>query len=148
MSDIFVFETLPTPDVPRLRKTLEHIEAHPDEWFQDYYAVDMDLAHKSRFSMSSLAETDHPVTMCGTACCFAGQVVSDAGYRFAFRPDEVTTLHCVDPRTGHAVQISHAARELLGITSSEACSLFDGDNTLEDLRQIVGLIAERAGEKL
>lgn len=45
---------LPTPNLPLLRKVLDHIDAHPDQWNQNlFFATDT-------------------ASSCGTVCCVAG----------------------------------------------------------------------------
>src|SRR6478609_6380573 len=53
--------TDPVPNLPLLRKVLEHIDAHPEEWHQSVWAME-----------TSASE-------CGTAFCVAGHTVVMAG---------------------------------------------------------------------
>jgi hypothetical protein len=56
-----------TLDVPRLRKALEFVTDHPEEWRQLYWAVRSDT--------------------CGTKACLAGRIVLQAGVELDWRPD-------------------------------------------------------------
>jgi hypothetical protein len=49
-----------------LRKALEHITAHPEEWDQDQWAA--------------------RGIVCGTSCCLAGTIALQQGYAFDFHP--------------------------------------------------------------
>jgi len=128
----------PAPDlnVPALRKTLEWVEAEAargeeSAWRQESYATR---------------------TACGTAFCAAGYVAAElVGARPHFDavadPDgELVTDVCVLP-DGEFASIDSVAREELGLTSRESMRLFDGTNSLEDVRRIVGRLLETAGDR-
>ena len=115
-----------TPNVPLLRKTLEHIEAHPEQWNQEFWR-------------------------CGTGMCFAGTAcdldggewMADGSAHLArregeqFQPDEWAPGREV-------IHARFRARTVLGLTRHQAAALFCADNTLPDLRRIVG---ELCGEQ-
>jgi hypothetical protein len=146
----------PTPDVPRLRKTLEHITAHPDEWDQSFWAVDWEMYREYWCGDGPVLKRRLAMTMgrpaCGTAYCVAGRTVVDAGCQIVMKADG-GAYQCIDPGR-HAssapdvCNISHKARELLGLTRDEAIALFEETNTLNDLWRIGQRIAARAGEVL
>lgn len=101
-------------NVPLLRKTLEHITAHPEEWNQRMWAR---------------------VTDCGTACCVAGWAVQFAGHQLGEPECECGTCsdvsHLDDGR-----RISDVAADVLGLDpSGNACDLFSPSNTLADIWQ-------------
>jgi len=119
-----------TPNVPLLRKTLEHIEAHPEEWNQEYWR-------------------------CGTTMCFAGTACHLDGGEWVTESAQSTQdldgLHNGefvmrrdgeerDQRWGHEAYVHCATRaqRVLGITPGAADKLFDEENTLDDLRRLVG----------
>lgn len=80
-------------DVPILRKALEHITAHPDEWEQKRWATK---------------------TLCGTSCCLAGTILAQQGYNFVFPEGDWDTEY-VTKDDGPAEYIPRvAAKELLG----------------------------------
>lgn len=95
--------------ITRMMQTLQNIEADPDSWNNKHYRNQ------------------------GT-CCFAARVALDAGATW-WRPTEY-----VDPYVdwfGHEVHCRTVAKELLGLSQSEAVELFQGTNSLDDLRRIV-----------
>lgn len=42
MTTELVLDVAPTPNIPLLRKVMEHIESHPDEWDQNYWRTATD----------------------------------------------------------------------------------------------------------
>lgn len=144
----------PVPDIPRLRKVLEHVTAHPEEWYQASYAVDISdrrRAYLANLSGETAIDVGSRGDFCGTALCFAGQTVVDAGYTPVWTPHRITTSLCLAPGlvdTNYTELISDVAQTLLGLTDKEQDELFDGHNTLEDLWRIAREIAARAGEEL
>lgn len=87
-------------------------------------------------------ETGLPLTACGSAGCLAGNAVVSAGRELVWRQDEYhtasgwklgwTASECKLPN-GDVKMIETEARDLFGLTSDQARSLFDGDNSLETL---------------
>lgn len=118
-----------TPNVALLRQTLAHIEAHPEQWNQEMWANE-----------------------CGTAFCFAGHAVLQAGchilasretVEWSTIPSEIATA--AFPLRGSAPSIRAVAMRLLGLDDGQALTLFCGDNSLDDLERIVDdLCAESA----
>lgn len=113
-----------------LRKELEHITAHPDEWNQSFW-----IARSTR-------------TACGTSGCLAGNTVLHAGWQVS-----TTTGKLVDVRDwpshtafdtvtrNHVTRcVKSAARHELGLTPAETRVLFDAANQLIDLWVIAELI--------
>jgi hypothetical protein len=104
-----------TINVPLLRKTLEHITAHPEEHNQSFWAVQ---------------------TPCGTAYCLAGHAVQLAGHEILWTDvcpcgcdsRERSAWHCTDGR-----EIEYVATEELGLTEDQADDLFESRNTLHYL---------------
>lgn len=111
-------------NVPLLRKTLEHIEAHPEEHNQRVWAVR---------------------TSCGTAACLAGWVVQLAGRDLDW-VDGVcgpfATHVQVDEET---VSIRAMAMMELGLDGTRANILFDSDNSRA---QLWGLANEYTGGEI
>lgn len=109
-------------DVPRMRKTLEHVTAHPEEWDQGMWAQQ---------------------TACGTTACFAGHVVADAGYDFLWglngetNPDgSYNTDAWYASVDGQKQYISVVAARLLGLSLEQAESMFSVANGLGDLWEL------------
>jgi hypothetical protein len=148
-------ERAPRPDIPLMRKVFDHIKVNQELWNQENWAVSLD-----RDVADGLAvETDH----CGTAYCFAGWVAALDGYthmaytldisesgpdarRILPQPHEppptgASTALADDD--GWTVNVSDYAQARLGLNNYWASGLFDGDNTLKDLEEIINLM-ERA----
>lgn len=138
----------PTPDIPRLRKVLEHITAHPEEHVQDAWAIryieDGEPFSEYCAPIRQFLESARQKG-CGTAMCVAGHVVHQAGYDIDWNSGYLTEW-C--RKSGDSRGISPVAQELLGLDSKSARELFRCSNTLEDLWRIAREIAERAGEQL
>lgn len=92
--------------------------------------------------------------VCGTAFCIAGQVAWQNEYRMLLDPADLTANSCIKERPtnkrdnhGHViwedvpgaqpVDIEHIAADLLGITAREANRVFDGNNTITNLKERV-----------
>lgn len=102
-----------TPDIDLLDRVMDHIETHPEEYFQ------LDW-------------------VCGTTACVGGRTCILSGDTpklirrgTQIRADFVVTV------AGDTRDIGDRARELLGLTSEQADRLFWGDNTLDDVRSMV-----------
>lgn len=111
------------PNVALLRQTLAHIETHPEEWNQQVYR-------------------------CRTGMCFAGWAVELDGGQWAAEPDHVDRhvsdedlLPRPDDPANHIVDglvdVRDRAERILGLHGDQAFDLFDANNTLPMLRQIV-----------
>jgi hypothetical protein len=102
------------PDTALADRVLAHIETHPKEWDQTWYAE------------------RHP---CGTAYCFAGHTVRLAHPTAEFLfGDSLAAAVRVD---GVEHYIGELAAKLLDLSHLDELALFDGSNTLEDLRAMV-----------
>ena len=116
-------------NIDLLDRTLAHIEAHPEHW-------------------------DQTVWRCDSAMCFAGWTAELAGGKWLLPegdahadylapepgddPDE--TGGCcqhLDSGIDSGIAAENRARRLLGLTEKQSARLFDGSNTLDDLRRIV-----------
>lgn len=118
-------------NVPLLRKTLEHVREHPEEWRQHSWG------QYSRLS-------------CGTVGCFAHHAVRLDGGKF-ISATRVAAEDGDDPEYvelvlgQRAVPVRYRAQRALGLSGGTR-GLFWGANTLEDLERIVGkLIREAEG---
>jgi len=97
-------------NVPLLRKALEHITAHPEEWDQTQWAQQ---------------------TSCGTACCVAGHVALMTGHEIDFGRVDVYSEMVTHTTTGRYIE--DVARYELGLTSDQSRILFDEMNRLPTL---------------
>lgn len=108
------------PNTKLLKRTLNYIEAHPDEWDQKHWAS---------------------WTQCGTAYCFAGWTVALAhpgaspDFSEGASPDGETTGYVVVD--GESVDIEEFATELLDLSGEQADALFCATNSLDELRRQV-----------
>lgn len=108
-----------TIDVPRLRKELEYVTAHREQWSQGTWL------HR---------------TSCGTVGCFAGNVALNAGYLPVYERSKHTTTLTV--RLSHEHDDRHVAdvaAEVLGLSVKQLNSLFAATNTLYDLWNLASL---------
>lgn len=113
-------------NVPLLKETLAYIEAHPEEWDQSKWR-------------------------CGTGACFAGHAAILHGAKWRnLAPDD---MRIIAPG-GEVRYVDSYAREALGLKAEVyvdhdgdtefGVELFDGHNTLDDLRRIVGELCAQA----
>lgn len=106
-------------NAPLLRKVLEHITEHPDEWFQGMWAKR---------------------SACGTACCVAGHVAVMTGHELIFDSDGEASF-VQDGRW-----ISTVATEELRLPDQDPESyephLFAGFNSLPDLWRIANELTD------
>lgn len=103
----------PQINVPLLRKTLEHITAHPEEWDQAVW-----MRQSGR-------------TECGTAGCVAGWAVTFAGHTLDFESAVIFWGEAQYLDDGR--EIEQAAQDELGLTDDQADRLFAEHNALTDL---------------
>lgn len=101
---------------------------------------------------------------CETAYCMAGQTVVQAGYRLVYNDDHRGLLRadmCVltqpngrfdakgrplhDDVPGTAKSIEGAAQAILGLTDTECEELFNGDNTVDQLKAMADDFLENRG---
>lgn len=109
-----------TPNVPLLRKVLEHIEAHPQEWEQSEWR-------------------------CETGMCFAGTCVDILGAKWAYPADiNDTDLAALIEWDGERRTCWDVARSELGLTDDQVGRLFRAENTLDDLRRYVAALESGA----
>lgn len=83
---------------------------------------------------------------CGTVACFAGwRGLLDGGVRVLVLDnfgDPLEVLSFPDGTKVHRGDLGHWAAKRLGLTTQQAAVLFDGTNTLEDLRAAVVALIE------
>lgn len=114
---------------PLLRKTMEHIEAHPEEHDQRYWGLQ---------------------TPCGTTMCFAGHAVVLAGLTPVWNKDdryflaEGEMIAAIDEEgTRWSVQVG--AARALGLGPDEADELFQECGDLNAVRRVVGAYLAEEG---
>lgn len=132
-------ETLPTPNLPLLRKVLDHVDAHPEEWVQSSWAIRGE-------ALDRVLEYHqvNAVPACGTAYCIAGHAVTMAGHDVLWLRHSSSTAATLT--NGEAV--GDAAQRELGLTNTEADHLFSGCNDRRQVQYAAERIARRAGEVL
>jgi hypothetical protein len=133
-------------NIPLLRKVVEWAEVENEltqgrTWYQGIWFGNEDYIayHISTNEISGLDITE--VFDCGTVMCLAGKIAFDAGWEPNF--DGANNAGSV-VRDGHVRDVEEVACELLGI-DMYATDLFDGDNTVEQIRYIA---EDLAGEPL
>ena len=149
--------TRTTVNRPLLLNTLAEIEAHPERWSQDSWAT---IFPGKKYRPDNICGTSF--CFAGHAAASAGLVPlvypdswedaydnGDEAYADYFVPYEVAkaarkaykrdgNLSAVREEIGATqVNIEKWARSELGLTYSQAGRLFNGDNTIEELRSIV-----------
>ncbi len=103
------------PNVPLLRQTMAHIEAHPEEWYQGSWR-------------------------CDTGMCFAGHTAIIDGATWTYpdiTDDEIFETELVTTPGREIMPVRDYASHALGLELGEAALLFAASNDLDDLRQIV-----------
>lgn len=130
---------------------VDELETHAGLWDQSTWG---DIARSDRFH--EIVATQKPnssgvVTVelapenaieCGTSFCFAGHTVLRAGDRplFTFNQDYPGTAKMFDVVTSddkRRMHVSTRAAELLELDATTADILFDAENNLDDIREIV-----------
>ena len=108
-----------TANIQLLRKVLEHVTDHPEEWNQGVWAVRND---------------------CGTAACIAGHTVLMTGHQVEWVSMSGATEKAIAVSQGPT--INRVAAHELGLTGYQADVLFNASNTLADLWWLAGQITD------
>lgn len=108
------------------------LAGQPSEWDQGHWAI-------HRPDGTPIAAS------CATACCIAGKTVAALGGRFLLEEDyglgyQIATD--AELPTGERVDVEDYARVQLGLDYEQADALFDGDNTITDVRRIIGALLD------
>lgn len=117
-------------NVPVLRKELEHITAHREEWQQSVWLRTTTL------------------TACGTVGCLAGNAVVHAGWAPVHNGELVDVRQHVGAqfdvvmRDGKTMSIRDAARQELGLEYWQANLLFGGSNSLVWLWEVADALTD------
>lgn len=112
-------------NVPLLRKTLEHIEAHPEEHIQSTWAIRGQLGE-----FIALFEADH-LPACGTAFCVAGHAVQFAGHEIEWTGESASSCSVQNATSNYSQSIEETAKKELGLSWPQAAELFAGCNSRE-----------------
>lgn len=125
-----------TINVPLAEKVLAQIMAAPDRWTQQSW-----LDRPYTPDQQSAEDT---VDNCNTSGCFAGWSVVLAGYKTGridgvLRvPESIQRQLAVGPEDSHArPSVQAVATHELGLTPDQASELFEADNSLRDLYQML-----------
>lgn len=122
-----------------LDSVLEYIKAHPTTWRQEswYKIVDRDTG--AMVNIVKEEETVEEVNSCGASFCFAGHVAIREGFPNPPKSNDDSWTRLALDSDGYSYHqdVSDFAETVLGLTWSQADTLFDGANTLQDLEEIV-----------
>lgn len=107
-------------NIPLLRKTLEYITAHPDEWEQGVWG--------KRVWQGNVCRTSH---------CLAGHAVVLNGDELSWTLNRYNGVRfaCLNDAP---MSIRDRAQELLGLTYYQAGQLFESANSLRKLWTLAG----------
>jgi len=114
-------------NAPLLRKTMDYIEEHPEEWYQAKWGIRR--------------------PGCGTRACFAGHALMLSGYELLNSIGSASLLTATHPGRDKVLTIAQAAKEELGLDMYEADALFCANNTMSGLRSIVTEFIDRAEQE-
>lgn len=117
----------PTPNLPLLRKVLDHIDTFPEEHNQGIWGFEIRWPDRTQ----DVVMRNRLEGKCDTAMCVAGWAVALG-----------------DPTLFAGIWTSYDAAALLGLTASEAEDLFYASNTRDEIQRFAERVAARAGERL
>lgn len=121
-------------------------------WYQGLWHTNFDSSNERVKEINGLRmEENH----CGTAFCVAGYAVQDqmvttttqTGYTFHSLPPVITNAQG-EEISSNAVGYEGAGRHVLGLTYTESTALFAGNNSKEDIREIMNSILASRGEEI
>lgn len=143
-------------NLPLMNKVMDKIEAEPDLHDQGVWSTfrtKIRTQPSMPFDMTAVELGVTPPT-CGTAYCFAGHAVYEAGHEILYavadyRYDENDKKYEVEfdaTKTGDGRSIKDVAGQELGLDDTEMAILFAPDRTRYQLRELVD--AANNGESL
>ncbi len=119
-----------------LIEIMNFIEEHPRTWRQGSWYVHVDPEtglEKASLRVEEVSE----VNSCGSSFCFAGHVALAEG--FPSPPLDNHSDWVRDSPDGGEL-VDEFARKRLGLNHDQADYLFDGGNSLDDLKKLVALL--------
>lgn len=121
-------DTLPQPNLPLLRKVLDHVDAHPKDWDQAFWGG---------------GQTAGEVAKCGTSMCLSGwaQYLSGAD-RIGFGTSGEQVLGLTDDEAEDLFVNTLDGREMRVVADCPSLSI------RERVQRVAEAIAARAGERL
>lgn len=142
-------------NVPLLRKVMEYIDEHPEDWEQGSWAThvpvrvdrleSLDAQGVLRWPKEQFTEEvelfDHRYA-CKTAYCFAGHAAVMSGA--TFKKINVITWNgeLVTTPEGKTMHVRSYAKKILGLTDTQASALFFGGHSRRSLRRLVNELIE------
>lgn len=119
-------EEVRIPNVPLLRKTMEYIEQHPDEWSQDVWSAKR---------------------ACGTTMCFAGTALHLSGHDFVYQPtNEDVEFAAMVRGFENDGSVGEVAARVLGLSEEQASAIFHCYTSRPDVLRVV--VEAAVGEAL
>lgn len=131
-----------------LDEVMEHIEAHKELWHQGSW-FRLFVNGWSIEAIDAMLREDPDKPPCGTAGCFAGNACLLSGYVPAFSASnkqgwseylQTDYVRLPEQDNGDKRLAYIVAQGLLGIDTATGTRLFDADNNLDDLREMVAHI--------
>lgn len=126
-----------------LDEILEFIKAHPKTWVQDSWYKNVDT--ETGVSIITIeTETVEDANSCGTSFCFAGHTAIHEGFPYPPKDDRQEWSRKVVESDGYSYRedTRDFAMKVLGLEYDQADSLFDADNSLENLEVMVQTLHE------
>lgn len=128
-----------TPNLELLHRVMDYIETHPKNWIQSSWFWITD--HNNDLVPHLIDVEVEEVNSCGTAMCFAGHAALMEGFPAPPKVQHTEWSRKIDgdfwPESVDAF-----ATKRLGLSSEVAEELFDSENTIEQLREMVDYITE------
>lgn len=137
----------PIPNIPLLEKIFDHIVANPEEWCQASYVAtrlfSTDASTDMYFEKHKVWEGTERI--CATAFCVAGHAAFMTGSTPIWDNHDVAfQISSMRMPNGDVRNVDDIAQEVLGLKGDEAVALFNGGNSLGDIRRHIDKIKERA----
>lgn len=146
------------PNADLIRRVVQRIQAKPSLWDQSTWAgiveendEDYEAAKQRLLDVlfrrievdgvyHLLSDEIVPEGVCGTKFCFAGHAVLEVGDAIVFDPDDLNYTDLVRTPEGKYRTLEERAKELLGLTNTQATFLFDGEaggGSWEDYKRLI-----------
>lgn len=123
---------------PLLDEILAYVKAHPMQWNQDdwFKIVDLETGDVRYESEKVIVQE---INSCGAAMCFAGHAALRMGFPAPPKNNGQSWSRKVDSDDDWAdsESVETFARNVLGLTADQGEALFAGNNTLQDLEDII-----------